>query len=62
MARVINKASEEFKIDCPHCKAYIAYTKDDVKEIYNEGFREPELIKSWIICPACNRKIKLHFR
>ena len=60
MARVIERTPKEYKIGCGNCDVLIAYVKNDVKVLWGDGFREPVVKKSWIICPACNKKVKIN--
>jgi len=59
MARIIPQKPVENEIDCGNCQSRIGYLAEEIKSIWSPGFREPELIKSWIVCPACNKKITI---
>jgi hypothetical protein len=59
MAHIVPKQVPEYLVDCSGCYETIAYHKEEVQELYDPGWREPRLKKSWIVCPCCGKNVTI---
>jgi hypothetical protein len=59
MAHVVPKKIPEYLVDCEHCSVTVSYQRSEIQELWDPGWRDPVLRKSWIVCPSCQKKIHL---